>query len=169
MAKNNGNTIHGSRSPEYRTWSGMLQRCKNKKYTKYHLYGGRGITVCERWHKFDNFLVDMGPRPEGLTLDRIDNNGNYEPGNCRWATKKQQARNMRPNIVLTVNGETKLLVEWAEQKGICFNTMRERIYRGFPPELVISNKILTWARRKRSAKPRIRKTARKPVLTLTPR
>lgn len=83
-------------SPEYRSWNAMRTRCNNKGHHKFPDYGGRGITICERWNKFENFYADMGPRPSlNLSLDRIDNDGNYEPSNCRWATLKQQARNKR--------------------------------------------------------------------------
>lgn len=83
----------GDHSPTYRSWNAMLQRCDNPRNIGYIHYGGRGITVCDRWRTFALFLEDMGVRPEGYTLDRLDNDGNYEPGNCRWATRKQQAQN----------------------------------------------------------------------------
>ena len=91
------NTKHGyNRSPTYVVWSNMLARCSNPKRPDYKNYGGRGILVCDQWKIFANFLADMGQKPEGLTLDRIDNDGNYEPNNCRWATVSEQRRNQRP-------------------------------------------------------------------------
>jgi hypothetical protein len=85
----------GSETREYSTWEGMLARCRNKNSKGYRYYGARGISVCERWLKFENFLADMGPKPEGRTLDRINNDGNYERGNCRWATNHEQRINKR--------------------------------------------------------------------------
>ncbi|MBB5663253.1 hypothetical protein GGE68_001429 [Rhizobium leguminosarum] len=85
-------------TPEYRSWKAMLERCRNPKAPNYHLYGGRGISVCDRWigrEGFTNFLSDMGPRGEGLTLDRVETDGNYEPSNCQWADAKDQAKNRR--------------------------------------------------------------------------
>ena len=96
-----GNVRHGhSRrgvppSPTYNSWTGMMQRCYSQNATSYHRYGARGIKVCEAWQTFANFLADMGERPEGKTLDRKDNNGNYEPSNCQWSTPKEQAANRR--------------------------------------------------------------------------
>lgn len=96
-----GHAPRGSpRPPEYRSWAMMLSRCRNKNFHRYRDYGARGIGVCKRWEQFENFLADMGPRPSlDHSIDRINNDGNYEPGNCRWATRKQQAANKRPRRV----------------------------------------------------------------------
>lgn len=105
--------------PEYWVWAQMLQRCRNQKCPEYKNYGARGITVCESWRSYGNFIADMGPRPSAKhSLDRKNNDGNYEPSNCRWADSKSQTRNMRRNTVLELNGERKLLCEWAAHTGI---------------------------------------------------
>jgi hypothetical protein len=88
-------------SPTYQSWSHMKTRCQNPNCLAYKYYGGRGITVCNAWQKFENFFADMGERPEGLTLDRRDNDGNYEPGNCKWSTKKEQQNNRRKSKPIT--------------------------------------------------------------------
>lgn len=94
-----------SGTPTYRTWANMMTRCRNPKAVNYSDYGGRGIAVCDRWLKFDNFFADMGNRPEGMSLDRIDVNGNYGPDNCRWATEHEQKSNTRIVKIVTLDGE----------------------------------------------------------------
>jgi len=122
------NTTHGKRSSKmYPIWIGMKQRCTNPKNKRYSDYGGRGITVCDSWQNFENFLADMGEAPEGLTIDRINNDGDYEPGNCRWISMKEQARNYRHNHILSYNGKEKPLVAWAEQYNIPYHTLKSRI------------------------------------------
>lgn len=112
----------------------MRDRCLNPKRHNFKFYGGRGITICERWLEFANFLADMGERPDGLQLDRIDNDGHYEPGNCRWVTKQHNARNRSSNRLLTIDGETKTVTEWALLKGLPPDRVRGRLSRGDSPE-----------------------------------
>jgi len=131
-ARSKAAETHGlSGSREYRIWHDMHRRCRDPKNKNYASYGERGIRVCDDWSSFDAFYRDMGPA-NGLTLDRIDNDGNYEPGNCAWATLEAQARNRRNNRLLTHGGETKCLTEWAEIAGIDRNVFKQRIRRGWP-------------------------------------
>lgn len=116
-------------TPEWSAWSNMLQRCGNPAAQAYRNYGARGITVCKRWQKFENFLADMGPRPEGLTLERKNNNKGYSPGNCVWATPEAQTRNTRASRYLTANGERKLLVDWARALNTKATTIWLRIVK----------------------------------------
>ncbi len=131
--RRHGNTTHGHTvgrviPREYTCWQQMLNRCRNPKTTHYEDYGGRGITVCARWSLFENFLADMGPAPAGMTLDREDNDGNYEPGNCRWATPVEQARNTRRNVFLEVDGRQVCLTEAAEMRGLKVTTLWQRLF-----------------------------------------
>jgi hypothetical protein len=124
--------IRHNPTPTYQSWRHIFQRCYNPKHNAYNRYGGRGIKVCDRWlESYENFLLDMGERPIGMYLDRIDNNGDYTPENCRWATPKEQARNKRNNHLLTYNGETRCLAEWAEITGIHPQTLINRIRNGW--------------------------------------
>ncbi|CAB4241123.1 hypothetical protein UFOVP228_29 [uncultured Caudovirales phage] len=123
---------HGlSKSKGYRNWATMVQRCTNTNVAQYKDYGGRGITVCKRWLKFENFYADMGVCPEGCSLERRDNMKGYSKSNCYWATRVQQAANKRNNVLLTANGETLPLTVWARRLGTCHATLRERIERGW--------------------------------------
>jgi len=120
--------IHGMEgTPIYNVWLSMKQRCLNKNRKDYEYYGGRGIKVCKRWLKFENFYADMGDRPKGKSLDRIDNNGNYEPKNCRWATTIEQSNNKRNNVKITYNGKTLTISQWARMIGVDMRVIWSRI------------------------------------------
>lgn len=129
---------HGrSTDLQYVAWQLMHDRCSNPKNESYPRYGGRGIRVCDRWKDYALFLTDMGDRPPGLTLDRKDNDGDYEPQNCRWATRTEQARNKSTNHRITVRGQTKILAEWAELSGIPRERIANRLRHGWSPERAI--------------------------------
>lgn len=127
-------------NPLYSRWKAMKQRCYNPKHTYYKNYGARGISVCDEWKdnflNFYNWAISTGYR-EGLTVDRIDNDKGYSPENCRWATKKEQGRNLRTNRPITIGGETKLMCEWAEISGISSANILKRIRRGWKNEDLI--------------------------------
>lgn len=113
-----GHKCNGKMTPEYNAWQAMKNRCLNPNVPAYKNYGGRGIKVCNRWiDSFVNFLSDVGPRPKGMDLDRINNDGNYEPQNVRWASRKTNIRNTRANRLITINGITKCAAQWAEDIG----------------------------------------------------
>ena len=122
-----GHSLHRSRTPTYQSWQMMRQRCLYPKHQRYHIYGGRGITICKRWDAFENFLADMGERPKGCTLDRRDNNGNYEPSNCRWATMFEQHGNRTDNLMLSYEGRTQCIAHWARELGMTRSALRYRI------------------------------------------
>lgn len=128
-------------TPAYRSWATMIQRCTNPKTPGYCYYGGRGIEVCERWLKFPLFLADMGTRPDGTSLDRIDNDGNYEPSNCRWATNAEQANNKRSCHMITYAGETLSVTEWAVRTGINRGTIFSRLQSGWDEIAAITTPI----------------------------
>jgi hypothetical protein len=122
----------------YATWLNMRRRCFTTTNPYYHYYGGRGITVCERWNKFENFLSDMGEQAEGMSLDRINNDGNYAPDNCRWVTMAEQSRNKRSNRRITINGETKILTDWCKHYGQPFYRVLYRLRHGWDAERALS-------------------------------
>lgn len=136
-------TTHGmapfrKRSLGYRTWNAMLQRCTNQNHAAYAAYGGAGIMVCDRWLSYENFLSDMGQRPAGATIDRIDNAKGYSPDNCRWATQKQQQRNKGTNRTVEFKGQTKCLSEWAEEYGLYGSLISARLRLGWSIERALT-------------------------------
>jgi hypothetical protein len=132
-------TTHGmTKSPEHKIWDAMRQRCDTESNIHYHNYGGRGIKVCERWSRFENFFADMGERPgKHYSIDRINNDGNYEPENCRWTVRIVQARNTRANKLVTFNGETKCIAEWAELFGMPYKLLWKRLKLGWSIEVAL--------------------------------
>jgi len=119
-------------------WFMMLQRCHNPSNRQYGNYGGRGIRVCSRWFSFAAFLEDVGERPPGTSLNRIDNDGNYEPGNVSWATRFEQANNQRKNRFLNVGGQRHTVAEWARLLNISYRLIHQRLNRGYSPERALS-------------------------------
>lgn len=131
---------HGlSHTLTYASWGSIRKRCTNPKHPAYQHYGGRGITVCERWNKFENFLEDMGHRPgHAWSLDRIDNDKGYEKSNCRWATAEEQANNRRSTKLVIINGESRSVSQWATQNGIPPFVALRRIRSGVPTDLAVT-------------------------------
>jgi hypothetical protein len=118
----------------YSSWQAMKARCQIESATEYHRYGGQGITVCNRWQSFENFLADMGERPEGHSIDRIDSSGNYEPGNCRWADNLTQSNNTSRNVRVEIDGVEKTVSEWSRcQDAVSLATIRRRLKLGLSP------------------------------------
>jgi hypothetical protein len=151
-----GHTIkHGHartarKTSEYQIWKSMIARCSPSSRRDFKRYAGRGITVCDRWLEFQNFYADMGNRPSGKhSIDRIDNNGNYEPSNCRWATDGEQCRNRRSNILVTIDGRTLCLLDWSREIGIHYYCALDRIRRGWDPKTALLTPPLapSWASR----------------------
>lgn len=137
-SRNQDKVTHGcarrrGRTAEYKIWAKMIARCTNPNDTSWRWYGARGVTVCSRWLRFENFYADMGPRPSsGHSIDRFPNSsGNYEPRNCRWATDAQQTRNYGRNIQITFQGRTQCVVDWAAELGFRPSCIYQRLDRGW--------------------------------------
>lgn len=133
-------TTHGLRRvPEYAVWAMMRQRCNNPNFPAYKHYGGRGITICERWHQFTDFYADMGSRPSPEhELDRINNDGPYSPENCRWTTSTVNRNNTRRNRWLEYDGERLTIAEWSRRTGISYGALTKRLRRGWSTERVLT-------------------------------
>lgn len=139
------NKIDGkSKHPLYGIWNQMILRCYNPNSTHYDRYGGRGITVCDEWHEFWNFVKwsdSIGGRPDGTWIERIDNDGNYCPENCTWATKEQQSLNKSTNVVLEYNGKSQTMTEWCKETGISWQAMQHRYHRGWSVERMLTTPV----------------------------
>lgn len=133
---------HGkSRTATYKIWLGMKSRCFTASATGYENYGGRGISVCDRWMMFENFLSDMGECPAGMSIDRKDSDANYSPDSCRWATRKEQNRNQRRLMYLTLGGRTQCASAWADEVGMQVSSLLGRIKRGWSVEKALQTPI----------------------------
>ena len=138
MHYKNGMYVGGEPTdPTFKSWKQMMRRCQGQSDKSKH-YRERGITVCERWQKYENFLADMGPRADGMTLDRIDVNSNYQPENCQWLSHTAQMRNRTNTVRLTLGDKTQCLAEWARELGLSHETIRKRIRNGWPMDRVLS-------------------------------
>jgi hypothetical protein len=143
-----GHTVGGNLSPTYNSWSSMMGRCYLPKTRCYEDYGGSGIKVEKRWHEFKNFLEDMGERPEGYVLDRIDNKIGYCMSNCRWLSRLESARNKRNLIYIMHNGKRKCLAELCVDLNLNYKTIYKRIKKyGWPVDRAISTKVRAWIRK----------------------
>lgn len=132
---------------EYMAWSDMRSRCSDPNVPSWKDYGGRGIKVCEEWESYEQFIKDVGPKPSPLhSLDRIDNDADYSPGNVRWATWKQQVRNRRNTKLITVDGVTRPLPEWCEIRGLSLGTAWARISRGWSDQEAIGPLRKVWTK-----------------------
>lgn len=134
-----GYTRNRKTSSTYKTWAGMKQRCLNPKSQSYEYYGGRGIKICDKWLEYENFLSDMGERPiDKHVIDRINNNGNYEPGNCRWATNEISLNNTSRNSNITFKNKTLTLTQWSRKIKIPVSTIQNRLKRGWSIEKTLT-------------------------------
>lgn len=137
-------TTHGmTKTATYGSWRRMKERCYYPSNNRYKYYGARGIKVCDKWlgkDGFVNFLKDMGERPEGMSIDRIKNDGNYGPDNCKWATAKEQIRNRSTNVFIEYSGERMIVQEWAEKIGISYDALKARLHKGWSVERALTQK-----------------------------
>ena len=154
-----GHARRGNHSGAYKSWANMRKRCSTPSHHAYPYYGGRGIKICERWGSFSLFFEDMGNRPDKMEIDRINSDGDYEPGNCRWATKDEQAENRRGVHHLTVDGETKSIREWAAHTGLPTGTIYQRLKKGASHKDAVTRPWYSRSHQSAESRSRKRKTA----------
>jgi hypothetical protein len=136
--RNRDKVIHGKTDqPTYKTWGAMKARCLNKNRDNYKYYGGKGIKICKEWLKFKNFYKDMGDRPKGKTLDRIDNNKGYYKENCRWATRREQCNNRKTNHFLEMDSERLTIAQWSRKIDVKEGTLQSRVKKGWSVEKIL--------------------------------
>lgn len=143
-AYRHGHSCRGNLTPTYYSWANMKRRCNDPHNAKYPKYGGRGITVCERWNDFSEFLSDMGEKPTGLTLHRINNDGSYEPNNCTWADVRTQSLNKSTNRILEFKGLVATTKEWSERLGLSHVALRMRLHRGWSAAEALGRPLRKW-------------------------
>jgi hypothetical protein len=145
MTKSRGiHDMHGCRNTRaYAIWSGMRSRCNNPNSPAYSNYGARGISVAPEWERFSTFIADMGHPADGMTLERVDNDKGYSKLNCVWATRTEQGRNKRNNVLITIGRETLPLSVWAERYGIAYKTAHMRLRKGWSPEDAVKTPLIT--------------------------
>jgi hypothetical protein len=131
----------------HKVWIAMRDRCNNPNNPSFHNYGGRGIKVCERWESFENFLADMGDRPAAFEIDREDNDGDYEPSNCRWLSRQRNLNNKRSNRLLELNGQTHTIAEWSTITGLSWLTIRQRLRYGWNVERTLTEPVKNLKRK----------------------
>ncbi len=136
----NATRTHGkSDTAEYNTWLRMKQRCNDPNCERYPRYGGRGIKICSRWQVFENFFQDMGPKPSPIySIERVNNDGDYDPSNCKWATRDEQYSNTSRNVFFEFGGVVKTMMQWCRHYNICEGTVRRRIKLGWSPDVAFS-------------------------------
>jgi len=140
LTKHGHTNFGGKPSGVYSSWQHLKDRCLNKNNTEYNYYGGKGIEVCEKWLNFTGFLEDMGDRPRGKTIDRIDINGNYNKENCKWSTFTDQMNNTRRSRYLTYNNQKQTVAQWAKERGMNYSTLSTRLQRGWSIKRAIETK-----------------------------
>ena len=141
--------VYDIETPEYQTWANMLYRCRTATAPQYPQYGDRGIGVCAAWESYGRFLRDMGKRPLGAaSIERVDNSGNYEPANCRWATSKEQARNRRSNRMIEWRGRVMPMAAWAERVGLKYGVLQNRMRRGWSIDRALSQPMQSYRGRR---------------------